>query len=108
MKKKKSPLFFRLLGISFLIFMALYIACESGYYESQVTKKSIITEEKLEEFEQDVLAGKEIDIKDYVTKEYVDYSSPISKVGQNISRNIDKLMEGGISDFFKSISTLFK
>ena len=107
-KKKNNNLFFQLLGISFLIFLALYIAELSGYYESQGTKKSVITQEKLEEFEEDVASGKEINIKDYITKEYVDYSSPVSRMGNKISNGLDKFMDGGVSDFFKVIGNLFK
>ena len=52
--------------------------------------------------------GKEINIKDYITKEYVDYSSPVSRMGNKISIGLDKFMDGGVSDFFKVIGNLFK
>ena len=52
--------------------------------------------------------GKDINIKDYITKEYVDYSSPVSRMGNKISTGLDKFMDGGVSDFFKVIGNLFK
>ena len=51
---KKSNPFLKLLLVFFLIFMALYIALESGYYDVKMGRKATITEEKLEEFENDV------------------------------------------------------
>ena len=87
--------------------MVLYIAKESGYYEAKKSKKAYITEENLRAFEQDVLDGKEIDIKDYVTNEYHDYSSFTSKLGQKLSSSLDKLMDGGINNLFKLLEDLF-
>ena len=40
--KKKNNLFFKLLLISFLLFMGLYIANESGYYEAKNSKKAYL------------------------------------------------------------------
>ena len=105
--KKKNNTFFKLLLICFLIFMGLYIAEESGYYEAKVSKNAYITEENLRAFEQDVLDGKEINIKDYVTNEYKDYSSFTSDLGQKLAYNVDKLMDGGITKFFKLLGNLF-
>ena len=105
--KKKNNLFFKLLLISFLLFMGLYIANESGYYEAKNSKNAYITEENLRAFEQDVLDGKEIDIKDYVTNEYHDYSSFTSKLGQKLSSSLDTIMDGGISNFFELLGNLF-
>ena len=65
---KKSNPFLKLLLVFFLIFMALYIALESGYYDVKMGRKATITEEKLEEFENDVKEGKRVDLKDYLNR----------------------------------------
>ena len=65
---KKSNPFLKLLLVFFLIFMALYIALESGYYDVKMGRKATITEEKLEEFENDVNEGKRVDLKDYLNR----------------------------------------
>ena len=47
MKKKDKPnWFFRTLTLLFLIFISLFAALESGYYESKIAKKTAMTEEK--------------------------------------------------------------
>lgn len=104
--KTKNP-FFKILFVFFLIFIALYIALESGYYDIKMGRKATITEEKLKEFEQDVKEGKEIDLKDYLTEDYVDYSSAVSRIGSKIGTGLDKLMDGGIEDFLNILGSLF-
>lgn len=42
---------------------------------------------------------KEIDIKDYISNDNVDYSSPMSRLGTTISSGIDTFMSGGVTDF---------
>ena len=107
MKKKRFNLFGFILSTLFLLYLALYIAYSSGYYESNISKHTIITQEKLEEFEQDIKDNKEIDIKDYVDKEDKDYSSKVSKIGTSISSKIDSFMDGGVSNFFNLLGKLF-
>lgn len=103
---KKNP-FFKILLVFFLIFMALYIALESGYYDIKIGRKATITEEKLQEFESDVKDGKEVDLKDYLTDDYVDYSSSVSRFGSKIGSSLDKLMDGGIDGFLNLLGSLF-
>lgn len=107
MKKKNCNIFWLALSISFVIFVSYYIAFESGYYEVNISRKTIITEEGKREFEQDIKDGKEIDIKKYVNNDYVDYSSPFSRLGSNISNTVDKIMGGEVLDIFEDISKLF-
>ena len=107
MPKKKFNWFCFILSTFFIIFVAYTIAYQSGYYEANVSRKSKITEEKLQEFEQDVKDGKEIDVKDYVENDYIDYSSTFSKIGNKISSSIDSFMDNGLSDFFELLGKLF-
>ena len=107
MKKKKFNIWWFLFSIFFLSFTALTIAYESGYYEANVSRKSQITNEKLKEFEEDIKNGKEIDIKNYVDNDYIDYSSKMSKLGNNLASGIDNFMESGLTNFFEFLGRLF-
>ena len=107
MNKKKFNYFNFIFTILFLIFCGYYISFESGYYEASVSRKSKITQEKIVEFEKDVKEGKDIDIKEYMQSDYIDYSSPVSRVGTSISKAFDTFMSNGFVDFFSSISKLF-
>ena len=107
MKKKKNNYFFIILGMLFVVFISYIIAYNSGYYEMSNLKKARITEEKKEEFERDVKNSENVEIKDYLSDEYIDYSSTMSKVGNRLSNSIDKFIEGGLSDFLNTIGKLF-
>ena len=107
MEKKKRNYFIYILVSLFIVFSAYMVAYNSGYYEANISRKSKITEEKLQEFEKDVKDGKEIDIKDYVENDYVDYSSSLSKLGNKLSSSIDTFMDTGLSDFFEFLGKLF-
>lgn len=107
MPKKKFNWFFFILGSLFIVFVAYTLAYQSGYYEANMSRKSKITEEKLQEFEQDVKDGKNIDIKDYVEKDYIDYSSSMSKIGNSISSSIDSFMDNGLNGVFEFLGKLF-
>ena len=105
--KKKNNYFFIIIGMLFIIFISYIIAFNSGYYEFNNYKKATITQEKIDEFENDVKDGKNIDSKDYISNDYIDYSSKMSKVGSGISSAINKFIESGLSDFFSALGRLF-
>lgn len=107
MKKKPSRHFFRLLIFLFLIFIALFIALKSGYYESNLGKRKELTAEKIKEFERDVQEGKEVDIKNYLETNSKDYSNKISKLGMSLGSSTEKFMTSGIEQIFKFLGVLF-
>ena len=71
---KKHNFFKTLFILVFLLFLALFIASKTGYYEKSVKDKTYLTNKKLKEFEKDISEGKNVDAKDYFPKE-VDYSN---------------------------------
>lgn len=48
------------------MFVSLLIAYESGYYETKMSNRAILTKEAMEQFESDVENGEVVDIKDYL------------------------------------------
>lgn len=107
MKKENKPkLFWYPFIILFVIFIALYIALESGYYETKVSNKVALTEEKIKEFESDVQSGVAIDVKDYLEDEFIDYSSKMSDVGVKVSENVENFMTKGINKIFDFLGSL--
>ena len=114
MKKKQRPnWFFRTLNLLFLIFISLYIALQSGYYESKVAKKTAMTEESIKQFEQDVKDGKSIDQneelenkEENVFEEKKDYSNNTTDAAIFIGGKIENFMSSGISDLFDLLKSL--
>ncbi len=106
MKKKKTSPFLKILGCLFVIFMALYIANISGYYEGKVRDRVIITEEGIKEFEEKVQNGEEIDITSFLDNERIDYSSGMSNLGDSVTESIESVVVNGmnfVTDILKSL-----
>lgn len=104
-KKKQNPIL-KILGVLFIVFMALFIANMSGYYESKVRDNVTITEEGIREFEEKIAKGEEIDITSFLNTERVDYSNSISNLGETLTNSVENVVVGGmdiITDILKSI-----
>ena len=63
--------------VLFLIFLTIYFSQSGGYYEFELHKKTVFTEEKIKQFEKDVADGKDVSIEDYLVNEKKNYSSNI-------------------------------
>ena len=105
--KKKKNWFLRLLSILFVVFLGLYIASISGYYESQVSNKVALTDKAIEQFEQDVLEGKVVDINTYINEETKDYSNKFTDMGDRFSESIQSVLTDGIGGVWDAIKVLF-
>ena len=105
--KKKKNWFLRLLSILFVVFLGLYIASISGYYESQVSNKVALTDKAIEQFEQDVLEGKAVDINTYINEDTKDYSNKFTDMGDRFSESIQSLLTDCIGGIWDAIKVLF-
>jgi len=106
MKKKKGNWFFRILNVLFIVYVALFIAQKTGYYEKTVRDRTLITEEKIKEFEQDVANNAVIDINSYLpVKE--DYSNVFTKGANVISDKLGNLLDNRADSIWEFIKSLF-
>lgn len=92
--------------IIILIYISSYYVASSGYYEYHLQEKTVLTNEKIKEFEQDVKDNKNIDIKDYLVYEEVDYTNKITNLVYGISDNGNKIARKCIKALFKKLSYL--
>lgn len=107
MKKKEKPnWFFRTLSVLFLVFICLYVAIESGYYESKIAKKTAMTEESIKQFEQDIKDNKPIDLNDYTFETQKDYGNNTTDAAIFIGGKVEKFMSSGINDIFNILKSL--
>ena len=104
-EKKKKNIFLKFILILFIIYFALYIMDNLGYYNI-ASKNKIITEEKMKEFETDVKNGKSIDIKEYVRDE-TNYKNTYSNIGYQSSFFIDTTLNKGLKNIGKILKKLF-
>ena len=107
-KKIISKIFWKLFLVMLIGFTAIYISEATGYYEFEQHNKKVLTEEKIKQFEHDVANGKNIDINDYMVEDKSNYESKISKLGEKISNNVEKIVVGGLNATFKFLNGIME
>ena len=103
---KKNKVFKPIIIIILIIFISSYYVSNSGYYEYHMQQKTVLTNEKIKEFEEDVKNNKDIDIKNYLEYEEVDYSNKLSNLVYDFSNNGVKVSRKVIKALFKKLSYL--
>lgn len=107
-KRQKPNWFMRVVVLLFILYLSLSIAMETGYYEAKLNEKTILTEESIKQFEQDVREGKNVDINDYVIEKNYNFSNGATKTGVFLSSIVEDFMAQGITkmgDIFKKLFT---
>lgn len=89
--------------ILFILFIGLYLVGNSGYYDYEEAKKTRLTKEQIEIFEEDLKEGNAIDIENYLELNKKDYSNIISDTTLNISTTISKTFSKALNYAFKKI-----
>jgi len=87
----------------FMLFLSLYIAQASGYYEYQENKKVTLTKEAIKDFEKDLKEGKNINVKNYLQEEK-HYNNKASILGLQISNFIENSFNSIMSSLFNQIN----
>ena len=84
----------------------MYISVGSNYYEYELHKKVMLTNEDIKKFEDDVKNNKEVDIDNYISSR-VDYSNSFSKASTKVSKETNKYIKQGIEGIFNIFSKMF-
>ena len=85
------------------LFFVLYFMQASGYNEYAKNRENMLTSEQIKEYEEDIAAGKDVTIKDYVNKDKVNYENNISKLGLDLSYLIENAFNKGMNAFFNML-----
>lgn len=86
-----------------VLFLGLYISSMTGYYKYTESKKSVLTEEAIERFEQDISDGKEINVSSYL-EETTNYNNIFSSFGLKVSSLIEKGFNKAMTSLFKELA----
>lgn len=89
--------------IIFITFFCTVILSLSGYYQTTLQKKTILTNEAISNFENDIKEGKDIDINNYIEINQKNYDNALSKSGRYISNKINSFISSGIEKTLKII-----
>ena len=106
MKKKKV---IKVLVYSVLVlFLFSYFIEYTGYFEYNLQKKKNLTEEEIEQFEEDVKAGKDIDINSYLKSDSIDYSNRLTRTTSEVSINLNRYLKRAINNTLYMFEKLIK
>ena len=86
------------------LFFVLYFMQASGYNEYTRNRENMLTEEQIKEYEEDIEAGKDVTIKDYLNKDKVNYDNKVSDIGLNLSELIGDIFNKGMNVFFEMLN----
>lgn len=105
MKKelKLIKIFKLIVYVIFFLFFCTVLLSVSGYYQTELQKKTTLTNEAIKQFENDIAQGKDIDINDYVDINKKDYDNNFTKSGRYISEKLNNIISTGIKKTLKII-----
>lgn len=92
----------------FVIFLSIYGASKSGYYEYENKKTAEFTEESMKQFEKDIAEGKNVNIKDYLKTDTKNYDNKITNLGNTLSNIVSDGIVSGLEKTFKVVEKLIE
>ncbi len=106
--KKQWIWFRRILILLFIIFLINYFSVQTGYYQNKIYERTVLTEEGKREFENDIQNGLELDVRDYITDEYVDTTNGFDKVGRKLGEEVDDFINHKVVKIMNFFSKFFQ
>ena len=76
----------------------------SGYNEYTKNRENMLTEEQIKEYEEDIEAGKDVTIKNYLNKDKVNYDNKVSNLGLDLSELIGDVFNKGMNSFYEMLN----
>lgn len=105
---KKESIFKFILLCFIICFLVILFAGKTGYYEKKLRDNSILTEEQIKKFEEDLKNGKNVDISNYVINENKNYTtkltSDVYSVSLKLEKTIDKIVKFIFNEVGKNIN----
>lgn len=100
---KKESIFKFILLCFIICFLVILFAGKTGYYEKKLRDNSILTEEQIKKFEEDLKNGKNVDISNYVINENKDYTTKLTSDVYNVSLKLEKTIDKIVKFIFNEV-----
>ena len=84
----------------FIIFITLFFASYTGYYDYENRKKVNLTEEQMKKFEEDVKNGVNLDLENYLNKPKNNYQNFLAKAGAKTSKFVSNVISNSVDTTF--------
>ena len=105
-KKNNNP-FFKILTALFLVFAALMVVLQSGYYEAKKKSEVVLTESKIKEYEEKIKNNEAIDLNSYIESNKAYYGNGVSEFGLKMTYQVEKVVSSCFDTVSKVLKTLF-
>ena len=89
-----------------IIFASSYYVSNSGYYEYHLQERTILMNNKIKEFEEDIKSNNNIDAKDYLEDNNMDYTNRFTNLVYGVSNGGTKITRKLLKKIFKKIRYL--
>ena len=86
-----------------VFYLVLYFSYRNGYYIDKNKEKSILTEEKIKEYEEDLKNGVDVSKKDYVVIADT-YDNTYTRLSLSVSKKIETAFDKIIKYIFRKVS----
>ena len=103
MSKKK--VFINIFLLLFIGYIVCFVIGESGYYEYKLQRKTVMTNESMQKFEEDVKEGKDVSLEDYVVSSEKDYTTTLTRTTNKVSKSVNKMMKKTVEGVFKVLGS---
>ena len=86
-----------------LLYLILYISYENGYYERINQEKTLMTEEMILKYEEDLANGVDVSQEDYIV-ERNNYANIYTRMSLKVSQKFENIVDSAIKFLFKKIN----
>jgi Na+(H+)/acetate symporter ActP len=105
--KTITKVFKYIILVLFMMYFAIFVMVNLGYYEYASYKKKVFTEEQIARYEEDIKNNVDIDIEDYLVDEE-DFQDRPKRIGLRISEFISKSCKQSVSGIFKFLNDVLE
>ena len=88
-----------------LLYLILYVSYENGYYERLNQEKTLMTEEMILKYEEDLANGVDVTKENYVI-EHNNYTNVYTRTSLDISKKFEKMVDSTIKFLFKKLNDM--
>lgn len=86
-----------------VVFLLLFVSYENGYYERLNQEKTLMTEEMIMKYEEDLKNGVDVSENDYTIQKN-DYENVYTKTSLKVSSKVENALDSIIKFFFKKVN----
>ena len=104
----KNKLFNSIIIILFLLFLGLYSGASSGVIDYPAKHKTVLTNTKIKEFEQDLENNEKIDLKKYTYNNDNKYDNSVSKATLKVSNFIGNTVKSVLDVVFGTLENAWE